>query len=136
MKVIYQLNESHIVDLNALYQHEWWTSGRDLEQTRAGVSNSQLVVGLVDEANRLKAFCRVLTDYTFKALIFDIIVDSGCRNQGLGQQLLSLVKNHESLASVRHFELYCLPEMFEYYRTQGFSEALEGLSLMRYEPAG
>lgn len=136
MNVIYQLNESHIIDLYALYQHEWWTSGRDLEQVRSVVNHSQLVVGIVDEANSLKAFCRVLTDYTFKALIFDMIVDGDCRDRGLGRQLLNQVKNHESLVSVRHFELYCLPEMFEFYRQEGFSEALGGVCLMRYEPAG
>jgi predicted GNAT family N-acyltransferase len=76
-------------------------------------------------------FSRVLTDYIFKALIFDVIVSEDKRGQGLGHQLLSLIKNHGQLKSVKHFELYCVPEMFAFYEKHGFTTNIGEIKLMR-----
>ena len=132
MEVIETFNDKQIRDLHALYQKEWWTEGRNLADTQACVERSQLCLGLIDEQGRLQGFARVLTDYTFKAFIFDLMVSAAQRNHGLGSKLVSLIKNHPTLQSVRHFELYCLPEMFEFYRKLGFSTELGEVQLMRY----
>lgn len=132
MRVIYELTESHIEQLHRLYQGEWWTKGRSLQETKQCVAGSQVCVGLVDADGDLVAFTRVVTDFTFKALIFDVIVDNSERGSGLGQQLLQLVKSHDKLRNVRHFELYCLPELYGFYRKYGFSENVGEIRLMRY----
>ena len=79
----------------------------------------------------LQGFARVLTDYVFKAFIFDVIVAENRRGSGLGKTLVSLVLNHEKLRSVKQFELYCLPEMSGFYEQLGFSSDVDQVELMR-----
>ena len=131
MKIIYELDKQHIDQLHDLYQKEWWTDKRTLFETQKVIDNSQIIIAIADENNELEAFVRVLTDYTFKALIFDLIVAKKQRNKGLGKELMKLISNHSELRSVKHFELYCLPKMKEFYEGLGFSSELENLVLMR-----
>ncbi|MFZ2302205.1 MAG: GNAT family N-acetyltransferase [Gallionella sp.] len=130
MEIIYNLNENHIKQLCELYQQEWWTKGRTLEATKECVSGSQICIGIVD-SEELVGFARVITDYTFKAFIFDVIVRIDQRGKGLGGKLVSLIKSHEKLSRVKHFELYCLPELDEFYSQYGFSIPSE-IQLMRH----
>lgn len=131
MRVVYALNEAQIAELHALYQLEWWTKGRSLEDTRNCVAHSQINIGVVDDLGSLQAYARVLTDYTFKALIFDFIVSNTHRGKGLGDRLMSLIKAHQDLQRVKHFELYCLPEIVPFYERHGFTGDVGGIKLMR-----
>ena len=130
-KIVFELSDLHIEQLHALYQHEWWTKGRTLEATRRVVQGSQVVIALLDGGDRIVGFVRVLSDYTFKALIFDVIVAAHARHLGLGSRLISLVTDHPALRDVRHFELYCLPELVSFYGAHGFSDEVGNIRLMR-----
>ncbi len=131
MTILSRLSEQHIVQLHALYQREWWSKGRSLDATRRGVKGSQVIIGLTNESNELVAFARILTDYTFKAVLFDVIVAESSRSQQLGRKLMDLVTSHEALREVRHFELYCLPELVGFYAAHGFSTDVGNIRLMR-----
>ena len=131
MQVIYEFTEEQIENLQELYRREWWTDTRTLAETKACVEGSQISIGIVDAAGRLQGFARVLTDFTFKALIFDVIVSQGCRGTGLGDRLMELIMSHERLRRVKHFELYCLPEMYAFYERCGFSPDVGDITLMR-----
>jgi len=131
MQIIYELGEKHIHQLHELYRQEWWTSTRTIEETRRAVNGSQITIGLVDRSDELLGFARVLTDYIFKAVIFDIIVRHDQRGKGFGDKILSLIEKHEKLAEVKHFELYCRPEMSDFYARHGFSTDIGGVRLMR-----
>ena len=133
MKIIHELSEQHITDLHGLYQQEWWSKARTLEDTKLVLQGSQLCIGIVDDANRLVGFTRVLTDYIFKALIFDVIIAKSARKQGLGDQLINSVKAHPKLQRVGHFELYCVQEMYAFYERHGFSTDVGPMRLMRME---
>ncbi|HJT33646.1 MAG TPA: GNAT family N-acetyltransferase [Pirellulales bacterium] len=129
---IEQLTDSQIADLRHLYAREWWTQGRSEAQVRTLIENSDIVVAFCEaESRRLVAFARVLTDFTIKGLIFDVIVDSDFRGQGLGKTLLDTVIAHPALKSVRTFELYCRPELVPFYERWGFTDSLGDLRLMR-----
>ena len=131
LTVVHALDDRQIKQLHNLYQTEWWTKGRNLEDTRRCVRGSQVCVGLVDSAGNLLAFARVITDFTFKALIFDVIVSSAARKGGLGSRLLEAITRHDRLRHVKHIELYCLPELFAFYKRHGFSENVGEVHLMR-----
>ncbi|GAM64032.1 acetyltransferase (GNAT) family [Vibrio ishigakensis] len=128
---VFELSHNHTLELLALYRKQWWSTSRTLEQTEACVENSALCVGIVNEEQQLIGFARVLSDKVFKALIFDVIVDSDYQGQGISTLILDCIKTHPSLAKVQHFELYCLPDMFDFYRKQGFSNEVSGVQLMR-----
>ena len=132
--VINHFTEDHIGQLHQLYQGEWWCRTRTLLETKQCVAGSQVCIGLTTRDDQLVGFARVLTDYIFKAFIFDVIIASEERNKGLGDQLLFLVKHHPDLRKVRHFELYCLPGMSPFYQRHGFSTDTGDIKLMRYQP--
>ncbi|WP_417714868.1 GNAT family N-acetyltransferase [Pseudoalteromonas obscura] len=62
-----------------------------------------MCVGIVGE---LVGFARVLSDFIYKAVIFDVIVAPDERGKGLGITLMELIKHHPKLNKVLHFELY------------------------------
>lgn len=129
--MIEHLSPEQLRQLTALYQTAWWTQGRTLEETRAGVAGSSLCLALVDGDGRLQGFCRVLTDGVFKALIFDVIVAADQQDKGHGRQLMDALLHHPRLQKVKHLELYCLPELQPYYRQWGFDANVGEIRLMR-----
>lgn len=131
ISIIEELNSTHVKQLHQLYKNEWWTKARTLVETQQGVSGSQMCLGLVDESNQLMGFCRVLTDYTFKAFIFDLIIHPDLRKDSWGKKLCKYAINHPSIANVKHIELYCLAELNDYYASLGFTNELGELQLMR-----
>lgn len=129
---IEQLSDSQLDDLRRLFECEWWTQWRSDSQVRSQIAGSDIIVALCDaDSRRLVAFARVITDFTIKALILDVIVDRDYRSQGLGKRLIDTVVAHPALKSVRHFELYCLPELVPFYERWGFSDSLGELRFMR-----
>lgn len=131
MQVIYHLSQPHIAELHQLYQQAWWSNTRTFEETQQCVENSQICIGLVDTQQQLVAFARVLTDYTFKAFICDVIVAPSHRKRGLGDRIMSLIQQHHKLRHVKSFELFCVPEMFAFYQKHGFSHEVGDIKLMR-----
>jgi GNAT superfamily N-acetyltransferase len=132
IEAINKLTGSQVADLYHLYQLNWWTKGRALADVKNMLRHSNVVIGYAEvETGKLIAFARVLTDYVYKALIFDVIVDVNYQKQGLGRALMDAILNHPDLESVNHFELYCLPEMMPFYHKWGFTDVLGELRFMR-----
>ncbi|MEE9288301.1 MAG: GNAT family N-acetyltransferase [Bacteroidota bacterium] len=126
------LTDDHLRQLCKMYQSEWWTGGRKLPEIRRMVGHSDAVIAICDSKQQhLAAFARILTDYVYKALILDVIVQASYRGKGLGRVLMDTILNHPSLKSVEQFELYCMPEMVPFYQKWEFTENLEGLRFMR-----
>lgn len=129
---ISQLTQTQIADLHHLYQVNWWAKDRALTDVQKMLRHSNVVIGYAEvETGKLVAFARVLTDYVYKALIFDVIVAEDYQQQGLGRALMDAILNHPDLKSVKHFELYCLPEMMPFYHKWGFTNELGALCFMR-----
>lgn len=131
MKIINEFTSEHIKQLHQLYQSEWWTKGRTLDDTIKCIQGTPICLGVIDENDKLVGFVRVITDFIYKALILDLIVKEDNRKSGLGTKLINLIENHEKLKDIKHFELYCLPELEEYYANHGFSSEVGGIKLLR-----
>ncbi|TPL45343.1 GNAT family N-acetyltransferase [Mesorhizobium sp. B2-4-6] len=114
-------------ELYDLYSKEWWTKGREFEDVISMVEHSDLAIGLCSDDGRLVAFARVLTDYTFKAMIFDVIVHSEFRGQSLGRKIVNRIIDHEALRRVRSFELYCPDSLVPFYGKLGFVKGTANL---------
>jgi len=131
-RVIDPIGGDRVHQLMELYKHEWWTSSRTIDQTRAILNGSDVAIGLCDEADdRLVAFARVLTDQTARAFIFDVIVAADCRGYGLGRRVVDEVLSHPAVRNVELVELYCRPELVRFYERMGFSSPDSGVVLMR-----
>jgi len=132
-RVVDPIGGDRVQQLMELYKHEWWTSTRTVEQTRAILNGSDVTIGLCDEAadGRLVAFARVLTDQTARAFIFDVIVAADCRGYGLGRRVVDEVLSHPAVRNVELVELYCRPELVRFYERMGFSSPDSGVVLMR-----
>lgn len=132
MEYIDKLNDRQIEQLNCLFEKEWWTKGRQLQDIKKMLAHSDIVVGICDsETKELIGFSRVLTDFTFKVLILDVMVKETLRGKDLGKALLNRIMEHPQLEKVAHFELYCRPEMIPFYEKWGFTDNLKNLHFMR-----
>lgn len=131
-RIISELNEQQISELTELYRKEFWSQNRIQQDVAKMLVASDIVIGLVDECDRLVGFTRVLTDFVYRAFIFDVIVNPTHRNQGLGKKLLDSVIHHPRLQAVECFGLYCLPEMVPFYERWGFTTELGGIQMMLY----
>jgi len=132
LQFVSRLTSEHIEQLWRMYQAEWWSRGRKLEDVRRVVRHSDLIFAFCDpETGRLVAFARVLTDYVYKAVIFDVIVERQHRHLGLGKMLLDAITAHPALLFVEHLELYCRDEMIPFYEKWGFTADLRKVRLMR-----
>ncbi|MGG1678090.1 GNAT family N-acetyltransferase [Neobacillus sp. NRS-1170] len=130
--IVTQLSNDQLFQLERLFQLEWWTKGRELSDIKRMVEHSDFIVGYIDpETDELIAFARVLTDYVYKAMIFDVIVKEAYRGRELGCAIINTILIEHSLKDVKHFELYCRPEMVPFYHKWGFSEKLGDLTFMR-----
>jgi predicted GNAT family N-acyltransferase len=114
-----------------LFASTWWASERTLAQADTIVTNSDVVIGLVDDADRLVAFARVLTDTVAFAMIFDVIVAPDVRGTGLGDQLMQRLLARPELAEVGSIELVCRPDLLEFYERFGFTRSVGASRLMR-----
>lgn len=134
--IIERLSDDLIAQLHSLYQGEWWSQDRRLADVRRMLSHSPLVIALVEpDAGRLIGFTRVLTDFTYRAILFDVIVHPERRGERLGDVLVRTVVEHPRLTDVKQFELYCRPDLVPYYKRLGFTDELEDLRFMRFQRA-
>lgn len=130
-KAIDNLNSNQIDDLCRMYQPEWWSKGRKLEDVQKMLQCSDVIIALWEsKSDRLIAFARILTDFTYRGFILDVIVASAYRGQGLGRILLESINNHPQLQAVESLILFCHPEMVDFYQKWGFSETPEDIRLM------
>ena len=97
-----------------------WCRDRTLEQLTQAINNSQLL--LTGWFGRdLIACTRVLTDYIYRAVIFDVIVAPDFQNKGIGREILQRVVEHPSLRDVEYFFLYTQDKQ-AFYRRIGWEE--------------
>jgi predicted GNAT family N-acyltransferase len=123
LKLVQELNDSQVFQLMDLYQHAWWAKERTIEDVREMLLHTDFIFGFISPDNgELVAFARVLSDWTYFALIFDVIVAPEYRYKGFGDQVIETVKKHPIVAQVQNIELCCLDDMKPFYKRHGFSE--------------
>ncbi len=101
-----------------LYRHANWAKDRTLEETQAVLRQSSLALGLW-EGGELVAFSRVLTDFIFRATIYDVIVHPDFRGKGIGKEMIHALLHHPRLASVPVFCLLTRDKRV-FYEKRGF----------------
>jgi len=134
--VIHKLSDSHTDQLVALFRNEFWCNTRTRDDVGKMLAHSAITIGLIDSDDNLIGFVRALTDYVYKVMIYDLIVDPDWRGKQLGNLLMDKIINHPELKDIPHFDLYCLPDMIEFYQQYGFTAEPAGLLVMRRDISG
>jgi GNAT superfamily N-acetyltransferase len=88
------------------------------------------IIGLVDEGDRLIGIVRVMTDFVYRAMVFDVIVNPTHRKMGLGTKLMDALVNHPKLQAVEKSYLNCLPKMIPFYERWGFTDDMGEIKFM------
>lgn len=114
-------------EFHAFYCGEWWTKERSFEDVTHMLAHCDLLLFCLDADGRIAGFARVLSDFTFKAMIFDVIVAEQHRGQGLGLALVDRILSHEKLKRVKSFELYCPERLVPFYEKLGFVKGTSSL---------
>lgn len=102
-----------------LYAQAPWAAGRTADDARDMLAHSDLVLSAWD-GPRLVGFGRVLTDYVYRASIWDVIVDKDYQGQDIGTQIMQRILSHPSLKRVELFWL-CTRDKQAFYEKLGFS---------------
>lgn len=129
-QIVNELTENQILELVELYQNEFWSKKRRYQDVIKMLTASDIIIGLIDEQEQLIGFTRVLTDFVYRATIYDVIIKQSHRNKGLGAKLIDAIIYHPQLMEVEQIVLYCLPEMIPFYQRWGFVTASDKFELM------
>ena len=87
-------------------------------QAQAMLAHTDLVISAWD-GSRLVGFGRVLTDYVFRASIWDVIVDRAYQGQKIGTEIVRRILDHPTVQQVELFWLCTRRPGF--YERLGFS---------------
>ena len=88
-------------ELCSLYrEYDWWSDRDEADVRRALQHTDETVLLCEDGSGEPLAAARVLTDYTFYAMVYDVIVTEARRGDGLGAELMATVRNHPRLQDV------------------------------------
>lgn len=98
--------------------YEWWAD-RDEAGVREALDSTDLALGLAVDG-RLVAAARVLTDFTYYATVYDVIVAADRRGEGLGETLLVELVERPELQSLPGLALQCRRGLVPYYESVGF----------------
>ena len=106
--------------LLALYSETDWACDRSLEDTKLMLAHTDVAISAWD-GPRLVGFGRVLTDYVFRASIWDVIVDRTYQDRDIGKGIIHQILTHPDLVRVELFWL-CTRRYQAFYASLGFSD--------------
>lgn len=87
-----------------LFRQAAWAKHRSLGDARAMLQHTDLTISAWDD-ERLIGFGRVLTDFIYRATIWDVIVDKAYQRQGIGKEIVTRILHHPRLNRVELFWL-------------------------------
>ncbi|MGH7255551.1 MAG: GNAT family N-acetyltransferase [Nitrospirales bacterium] len=108
-----------LAQLIRLFEQAPWAKGRRESDAKDMLAQTDLAISAWD-GDRLVAFGRVLTDYVYRASIWDMIVDRAYQGQDIGTEIVLRILHHPSLKRVDLFWL-CTRDKQSFYEKLGFS---------------
>ncbi len=104
--------------LVALYRQAPWATTRTQDDTCDMLAHTDVAITAWD-GSRLVGLGRVLTDYVYRASIWDVIVDTDYQGQDIGTHIIQRILDHPDLKRVELFGLCTRSPGF--YEKLGFS---------------
>jgi predicted GNAT family N-acyltransferase len=132
VKVSDSFATERLPQLMALFAEQWWTKDRTVDDVAAMLEHTDLIASVTDtDTDDLLGFARVITDFTFVAVLLDVIVAEASRGNGFGALLMNALVDHPRLAHVQSLELSCQENLEAFYERWGFTARVGGSRLMR-----
>jgi predicted GNAT family N-acyltransferase len=130
---IYKLSEEQVMNLLEIYKEESWTKNRKIGDVKRMLQKSW-IIAIIDSSNgKIIAFARVLSDFVYRAFIYDVIVAKEYRGLKFGKLIVNSILNHSDFKNVERIELNCIDKNVLFYKKLGFEKVPEGTNLMRYD---
>lgn len=128
----HDLSEVQIINLLDIYKEESWCKDRKIDGIKKMLENSW-TIAIIDSTNgKIIAFARVLSDFVYRAFIYDVIVAEDYRGLGFGKLIVNSTINHRDLKDVERIELNCIDSNVLFYKKLGFDKVPNGINVMRY----
>lgn len=118
-----------VAQLQSLYKHAWWTKDRKNADVAKLLKHPQVFL-TAWEGPRLIGFARVLTDFTYRAIIADVMVLPGFEGIGIGSDLVKKALKDKRLKTVTGFWLYSTDKQ-TFYKKLGFEFSPKNLMILR-----
>jgi ribosomal protein S18 acetylase RimI-like enzyme len=116
-------------DLQELYRFTRWGRSRSIEQIDRMLQGTSMCFS-VRYGRELVAFCRVLTDFVFRASLWDIMVHPDHQGKGLGSSLLDYALDHPGLRDLPLIITYT-SELAPFLSRLGFRHEEGAMMLLR-----
>lgn len=104
-----------------LHKHAFWARGRSRSQLRRLLAGSDAVVSLW-RGKRLVGFGRATSDWTCRAVLWDVVVAGDLQGRGLGRQVVEALLTAPALRGVERVYLMTTNSA-GFYRQLGFGDA-------------
>ena len=118
-----------VTELQGLYRYAWWTKARKNADVAKMLRHPQVFLTAWD-GKALVGFARVLTDFTYRAIIADVMVLPGFEGRGIGSDLVQKALKDRRLRSVTGFWLYSTDKQ-AFYKKMGFEFSPKNLMILR-----
>ncbi len=118
-------------DLLKLYRFTYWAKTRQAKDIETMLKNTSMIFSARHKGNII-AFGRVLTDFVFRASIWDFIVHPDYQGRGLGKRFLNYILNHPALIDIPIIVMF-LPHYRKWLTQFGFEEK-DGLMVLIKKP--
>jgi GNAT superfamily N-acetyltransferase len=112
-----------------LYKTAWWALERSTDDVRRALEYSHPVISAW-EGRTLIGFTRVISDRTYRATIWDVIVRPSHQGRGIGEKLVRFALDHPDLKSVSSF-LLLTKDKHSFYERFGFQSERDMAMMLR-----
>ena len=99
-------------------ENTFWAKGRSLKKLKIMLSNSTVIITVWNQ-NKLIGFGRANSDYSFRSVLWDIVVANDNQGKGIGSMLVKALINSPKIKSVEKIYLMTT-HCSNFYEKKGF----------------
>lgn len=116
-------------ELQDLYRYTGWGRSRSVEGIQAMLDGTSICFSARHQ-DKLVGFCRMITDFVYRASLWDVIVHPAHQGQGLESSLVDYALNHPAIRGIPMILTYT-SEWESFMESRGFEPRKGAMLLLR-----